>query len=67
MVITTIRSNGFTAMLVRQALWEYFDIEITRNQHSPDGENVFVDLTLHPKGSLPVEKPQKRKRRKHMR
>ena len=62
MIITTIRSDGLTAHLARQALCEHFDVEITRNQHSLDGEKVFVDLTLHPKGSLPVEKPQKRKR-----
>jgi len=61
-IITTIKSDGLTAHLAQQAICEYFDVEITRNQHSPDGENVFVDLTLHPKGSLPVEKPQKRYR-----
>ena len=67
MVITTIRSNGFTAMLVRQALCEYFDIEIIKSQHSIDGGDLYVELSLHTKDSLPIEKPQKRKHRRHPR
>ena len=67
MVITTIKSNGFTAMLVRQALCEYFDIEIIKSQHSIDGGDLYVELSLHTKDSLPIEKQEKRKRRRHKR
>ena len=63
MVITTIRSNGTVAREIRRILCEHYDIEV-ETQHTPDVEDILVELVIYPKGTLPVEKSCKRKRKR---
>ena len=60
MVSTTIKSDGDTARNVRQILSEHYDLEV-KSRHTPDGKDLHVELVLYPKGSVPAEKPPKRK------
>lgn len=59
MVFTTIKSDGDTARNVRQILRENYDLEI-KYRHTSDGTDLVIELVLHQKGSLPVEKSHKR-------
>ena len=60
MVLTTIKTDGALAREVRLILSEHYDIEL-KTHHTPDGDDLLVELVLYPKGSLSVEKPPKRK------
>jgi len=60
MVFTTIKTDGDTARNVRQILSEHYDLEV-KYRHAPDGKDLRVELVLYPKGSVPAEKPPKRK------
>ncbi len=63
MVITSIKTDGTVARTIRQVLSEHFDLEV-RSHHTPGGKNILVELELYPKGSVPVEKPPKRKNKR---
>ena len=63
MVITTIRSNGTVAREIRRILCEHYDVEV-KTQHTPDGEDILVELVIYSNGTLPAEKPCKRKRKR---
>ena len=59
--IYTIILSGGESVKFRELVSEYYDV-IVKTHHSPDGEQLYCDLELHPKDSLPTYKPPKRKR-----
>lgn len=63
MIITTVKLNDAVAGEIRRILCEYYDVEV-KTQHTPDGEEIIVELILYPKGTLTIEKLIKRKRRR---
>ena len=56
-VIHTIKLKGQEGYDLRLLLAEHYDVVAS----SPDGETIFYDLELFPKGSLQKNKEPKRK------
>lgn len=48
-------------------LCENYDVEVWKKQHTPSGNDLIMELVLHPKGSVPIEKPPKRKKNRILR
>ena len=67
MVTFTVKTDGFSSHCVWELLCENFDVEIWKQHHTPDGKDLIMELVLHPKGSIPVEKPSKRKKSRILR
>ena len=65
MVTTTIKSDGDLARDLRSRLCEHYDV-IVESRHTPDGKDLLIELHLYPKGTLPIEKPIKRKHNRIM-
>lgn len=59
-VIHTIKLKGQEEHDLRLLLAEHYDV-VASYHHSTDGETIFYDLELFPKGSLPKYKEPKRK------
>lgn len=59
--IYTIILSGEESVKFRELVSEHYNV-IVKTHHSPDGEQLYCDLELHPKGSLPTYKSPKRKR-----
>ena len=67
MVTFTVKTDGFSSHCVWELLCEHFDVEVWKQHHTPDGKDLIMELVLHPKGSIPVEKPSKRKKNRILR
>ena len=67
MVTFTVKTDGFSSHCVWELLCENFDVEIWKQHHTPDGKDLIMELALHPKGSIPIEKPPKRKKSRILR
>ena len=59
-VIHTIKLKGQEGYDLRLLLAEHYDV-VASSHHSSDGETIFYDLELFPKGSLQKNKEPKRK------
>ena len=67
MVTFTVRTDCFSSHSVWELLCEKYDVEVWKQQHTPDGKDLVMELVLHPKGSVPVEKSSKRKKNRKLR
>ena len=59
-VIHTIKLKGQVGYDLRLLLAEHYDV-VASSHHSPDGETIFYDLDLFPKGSLQKSRKEKTK------